>query len=256
MTSLVALLVAVVPGSLLGFALPPGRYRWAAWAASPALTLGLIAVAMAWLRPLGLPDGATAVLVAEIVLAGAAITLSRLLGRGLVEDGAEHTPLPLRARFRLPSVRPRPADVLGLAVPAVIAAGYGWLIAGRLAAPPGWDAMNHGYMSRRILDTGTTAITAACSSGSTDTVTSCEFYPLAANVAWAQATQLSGGAMSTVMTTWALLVGPVALAAGIYACVRALAGRPVVGGGAAPPPPGGGPRGEWGGGGRLTERGA
>ncbi|MEV4812557.1 DUF6541 family protein [Micromonospora avicenniae] len=236
MTSLVALLVAVVPGVLLGFALPPGRYRWAAWAASPALTLGLIAVAMAWLRPLGLPDSAAAVLVAELVLAAAAITLSRLLGRGLVEDGADRGARRWWTRFRLPSVRPRPADVVGLAVPAVIAAGYGWLIVGRLAAPPGWDAMNHGYLSRRILDTGSTAITAACSSGSTDTVTSCEFYPLAANVAWAQATQLSGGPMSTVMTTWALLVGPFALAAGIYACVRALGGRPVVAAAAATAP--------------------
>ncbi|MEV6370825.1 DUF6541 family protein [Micromonospora musae] len=235
MTSFIAFLVAVAPGALLGFALPPGRYRWVAWAASPALTLGLIAVAMAWLRPLGLPDGAMAVLVAELVLAGAAVALSRLVGRGLVED-ADDRPRSLRSRLRLPSVRPRPADIVGLAVPAVIAAGYGWLIVGRLAAPPGWDAMNHGYLSRRILDTGTTAITAACSSGSTDTVTSCEFYPLAANVAWAQATQLSGGAMSTVMTTWALLVGPFALAAGIYACVRALGGRPLVAAAAATAP--------------------
>ncbi|MFG3696693.1 DUF6541 family protein [Micromonospora sp. NPDC047620] len=247
MTTLITLVVAVVPGALLGFALPPGRYRWAAWAASPALTLGLIALAMAWLPALGLPHSATAVLVVELLVAGAAIVLSRLVTRGLVNrqssaaepaaDGADgDRGRSLASRFRLRPVLPRRADLIGVAVPAVIGMAYGWAMVGRLGATPGWDAMNHGYLTRRILDTGSVEITSACSSGSTDTVTSCEFYPLAENIAWAQATHLSGGLMSTTMTAWAIVVGPLALAAGIYACVRVLRGGPVIAAAAATAP--------------------
>jgi hypothetical protein len=227
-TTLIALIVAVVPGGLLGFVLPPGRYRWAAWAAAPALTLGLTTVAMAWLPEVGLPHSAAAVLVAELVLAAAAILVSRLAPRGLVrseDDGEERS---MASRFRLQPVLPRRADIIGVALPAVVTVGYGWLMLGRLLTPPGWDAMNHGYLTRRILDTGSATMASACSTGSTETMTSCSFYPLAADVSWAQAAQLSGGGIGSVMTAWAILVGPLALVAGVYGCVRALNGTPVV----------------------------
>ncbi|MEH0938698.1 DUF6541 family protein [Micromonospora psammae] len=226
LTYVVALVVAVAPGALLGFVLPPGRYRWAVWAAAPALTLGLTSAAMGWLPEFGLPHSALAVLIAEVVLAGAAILASRLVARGLVEqkDGDEG---PRRPRLRLPSVRPRRADVIGIAVPAIISVGYGWLMLGRFIAPPGWDAMHHGYFSRRMLETGSATMASACST-SIDSIPTCGFYPVAANVSWAQAAQLSGGHISSAMTTWSILVGPLALVAGVYACVRALGGRPVV----------------------------
>ncbi|WP_147457408.1 DUF6541 family protein [Micromonospora sp. CV4] len=247
MTTLIALLVAVVPGALLGFALPPGRYRWAAWAAAPALTLGLIALAMAWLPTLGLPDSALATLVVELLVAGAAVALSRLLSRRTAdnqrptaESGADDTDgdqrRSLASRFRVRPVLPRRADLIAIAVPSVLSVAYGWAMVGRLVATPGWDAMNHGYMARRILDTNSVDISSACSSGSTDTVTSCEFYPLAENVAWAQATHLSGGLMSTTMTAWAIVIGPLALVAGIYAAVRILRGGPVIAAAAATAP--------------------
>ncbi|GGM05349.1 MULTISPECIES: DUF6541 family protein [Micromonospora] len=270
MTVVIALLVAVVPGALLGFVLPPGRYRWVAWAAAPTLTLGLIALAMAWLPLLGLPDSAGAVLIAELVLAGAVVAAARWFGRGRPLAPAcwfgrgrpfapacwfgRGRPSALarwfgrgrpsasaevpggRSRRWLPTVRPSWADLLGVAVPATVAVGYGWLILGRLVAPPGWDLMNHGYLTRRILDSGSTVIGEVCSSGSTETIASCGFYPLAGNVAWAQATQLSGGRLSTVMATWAIVVAPVALVAGIYACVRVLGGRPAVAAAAATAP--------------------
>ncbi|MEV4200158.1 DUF6541 family protein [Micromonospora globbae] len=247
MTTIITVLVAVVPGALLGFALPPGRYRWAAWAAAPALTLGLIALAMAWLPALGLPDSAVAVLVVELLVAAAAVALSQLVARRLAgrrpsdaEPATEDQPGDASgrrtSRFRVRPVLPRRADLIGVAVPAVISVAYGWAMLGRLVATPGWDAMNHGYLTRRILDTNSVEITSACSSGSTDTVASCEFYPLAENVAWAQATHLSGGLMSTTMTTWAMVVGPLALVAGIYACVRVLRGGPVVAAAAATAP--------------------
>jgi hypothetical protein len=237
LTTLVTLVVALVPGGLLGFVLPPGRYRWAVWASSPALTLGLITVAMAWLSKIGLPDSAAAVLVAELILAGGVILVSRLVSFGLIrgaaggdEDtgaaaGGWHAVL---SGFRSRPIRPRRADVIGLAIPATVSVGYGWLMLGRLIAPPGWDAMNHGFLTRRILDAGSAAIPSACSSGSTEAVKSCAFYPLAADVSWAQATQLSGGHIGAAMTVWAIVVGPLAMVAGVYACVRALGGHPVV----------------------------
>ncbi|MGW1060309.1 DUF6541 family protein [Micromonospora rubida] len=242
MTSLVALAVAILPGALLGFVVPPGRYRWAVWATAPALTLGLTTIAMGWLPKLGLPDSASAVLVVEVLLAGAAVLVSRLFARGWpapaggretgAEDGgaapASGRRAALLARFRQRPARPGWADVLGLAVPSVLSVAYGWLLLGRLIAPPGWDAMNHGYFTRRILDTGHAVIESACSSGSTDPVVGCSFYPLATNVAWAQAAELSGGRISVAMTAWSILVGPLTLVAGVYACVRVLGGRPVV----------------------------
>lgn len=228
MTTLIALAVAIVPGALLGFALPPGRYRWAAWAAAPALTLGLTTLAMSWLPQLGLPDSALAVLVAELLLAGLAVFGSRLVTRGLVEPDEDGGRPGLRARLRLPSVRPHWADLVGVIVPALVNVAFGWLILGRFHAPPGWDAMNHGFLTRRIMDSGSVLISSACTTGATDPTISCSFYPLAANVSWAQAAELSGGRISTVMTAWSIILGPVALAAAVYAAVRALGGRPVV----------------------------
>ncbi|MFU8852698.1 DUF6541 family protein [Micromonospora sp. SL1-18] len=226
LTSVVALVVAVVPGALLGFVLPPGRYRWAVWASAPALTLGLTSVAMGWLPKLGLPDSAMSVLVVEVVLAGAAILASRLVARGLPSVGNPGE-RPRLWRFRLRSVRPRRADIIGVAVSTAINVSFGWLMLGGLIAPPGWDAMHHGYFSRRILETGSATVSSACST-SIDSIPTCGFYPAAANVSWAQAAQLSGGHISQAMTTWSILVGPLILVAGVYAAVRVLRGGPVV----------------------------
>ena len=66
-TTLVAVLLALVPGGLLGFAVPAGPARWTTWASSPVLTLGLTATGMAWLPRLGLPRSVAWVLAAELV---------------------------------------------------------------------------------------------------------------------------------------------------------------------------------------------
>ena len=239
LTTLIALVVAILPGALLGFVLPAGPYRWATWVSAPALTLGLTTVAMGWLPKIGLPHGAGAVLVAEVVLAGVAILTSQLpprmraarpggtqVGRDSDERSDEVSVRTSRIRFR--PVLPRRADLIGVSVPAVISVGYGWLLLGRLIAPPGWDAMNHGYFTRRILDTGSATIASACSTGSTESVLACSFYPLATNVSWAQAAELSGGHISTVLTAWIILIGPLSLITGVYACTRVLGGGVIV----------------------------
>jgi hypothetical protein len=81
LTVLAALVLATAPGALLALAVPAGRDRWAAWAAAPALTLGLTGIAMGWLSRLGLPDGARAVLAGEAALAAAVVLAARLRQR-------------------------------------------------------------------------------------------------------------------------------------------------------------------------------
>jgi hypothetical protein len=234
MTAAVTVVLAFLPGGLLAFAVPAGRLRWVGFAAAPALTLGLAGAAMTWLPWLRLPSGAGAVLVAELAVAAAAVLAARPGRRRAGDpDGGERRPQPSPAAWRLRVPR---SDLLGVAVPATVAILVGWVLLGRLVAPPGWDAMNHGILTRRILEAGSVAITSACSTGSTDPGVSCRFYPLAADVVWAQAVLLTGGGVGAAMTAWAIVVGPVALVAGVYAGVRVLGGGPVVAGAAAAAP--------------------
>ena len=223
LTVLAAVVLATAPGALLALALPPGRDRWAAWAGAPALTLGLTGLAMGWLPRLGLPRGAVAVLVGEVALAAAVVLAARLRQR----RRPARPPAPVRRR------RPGTLDLVCLGVPAALAVTLGVLLLGGFAAPPGWDAMNHALLTRNILQTGSTAVASACTSGYLHPVVSCDFYPLAADVSWAQAALLTGGPVSSAMAAWAVVVGPVQLVTSVYACVRVLGGRPVVAGAAA-----------------------
>ena len=243
LTVLAAIALATVPGGLLALALPPGRYRWAAWASAPALSLGLTAVAMGWLPRLGLPDGAVAVLVAELVLAAGVVLAARVPPRLLRSRRRRSDPAAVRAApaaapaavRAAPEAGTRPPllDLVCLGVPAVLAAGLGWLLLGRFAEPPGWDGMNHALLTRNILETGSTAVSSVCTSGFPHPVVSCSFYPLAADVSWAQATELTGGRLGVAMTAWAAYVVPVFLVATVYGCVRALGGPALVAGAAA-----------------------
>jgi len=232
LTVLGAIALATVPGGLLALALPPGRYRWAAWAAAPALSLGLTAVAMGWLTRLALPDGAVAVLVAELVLAAGVILAARVPPRLHRSRRRRSDPAAGRAAHGV-GTRPPALDLVCLGVPAVLAAGLGWLLLGRFAEPPGWDGMNHALLTRNILETGSTAVSSVCTSGFPHPVVSCSFYPLAADVSWAQATELTGGRLGVAMTAWAAYVVPVFLVAAVYGCVRALGAPALVAGAAA-----------------------
>jgi hypothetical protein len=271
-TYLVAVVVCLAPGGLLGFVVAPGRERWIVWAAAPILTLGLTAFGIAWLPAIGLPNSAQWVLGAEIALAALAVTGSWLVARTRSASTAaaptverasakvlatgghdEGAPAPVSAsrsattaEERVPRAeppaqvvtwrswlrdgaqRPRLADLIGVAVPAAVAVGFGRLLLGSLAEPPGWDAMNHALLTRNILDTGSTSASAVCTTGSPLPEVSCQFYPLGANVSWAQTAALSGGHISAVMTAWSVLIGPTALVIALYAAVRAFGGRPLV----------------------------
>ncbi len=245
LTAIVALVLAVTPGAILGFCLPHGRARWAGWAAAPILTLGLISLSMAWLPVVNLPSSATWVLGAEFVFAGAAAAVAQMCARR--GDSATDRPRPAsdpESAARSPDVRvatsatPRPrrrwrsrarlADVIAVTVSSVICVSFGRALVGRFPYPPGWDGMNHALLTRNIMESGSTAVTSVCTTGSTHTHVACHFYPLAADVAWAQAAVLSGGHLSIAMTAWAELIGPLALVAAIYATVRALGGSPIV----------------------------
>ncbi|TQJ51728.1 hypothetical protein FBY26_3466 [Phycicoccus sp. SLBN-51] len=239
LAAVVAVAVAWGPGAILCLAVGRGRQRWLALAAAPALTLGLVTVAMGWLPRVGMPNGVVAVLLTELAVAAGVVLVSRVAPRlypRLVSRRRTAAPVggghadalepPVRRTRLLP-------DVVGLAVPAVIATVYGWVVLGRFNAPPGWDAMNHGLLTRRILDTGSTSIPDVCSTGPVDPAVACSLYPLSANVTWAQTAHLSGARIGEVMTLWLVLVAPLALVAGVYALVRMFGVHPFVAGAAA-----------------------
>ncbi|HEX8305006.1 MAG TPA: DUF6541 family protein [Jatrophihabitans sp.] len=257
LTTLVATVLAFLPGAVLGLLVPPGRFRWAAWAAAPILTLGLTSVAMAWLPVFGLPNSVGWILAAELVLAGAAVVAARLLLRrrtrtasGSAASGSAANPTDDVPAAKPERVTARHGRSTWLRVPRwgiggwvldlvcvtgamAVCVAVGQLMVGRFRFPPGWDGMNHALLSRNIGVSSDWTMTSVCSTGSTLTQASCKFYPLAGNVLWAQAATLSDGYISTAMNAWAALITPLALVLGIYAAVRALGGPAVVAGCAA-----------------------
>jgi hypothetical protein len=228
LTTLAAIALAVVPGGLLCFVVPPGRYRWAVLAFAPILSLGLTATAMGWLHALGLPDGVDAVLVGELLLVAVALVAGLLWSRR-TSEGPPARPAREAALLR----RSRLLDLVAVGLPGLLSVGVGHVMLGGFRYPPGWDGMNHAYLTRSILDTGSTAISSVCRTGPPPNNVSCTFYPLAADVSWAQAASLTGGSVSAAMSAWSIVIGPLALVAALYVAVRLLGGGRVVAGAAA-----------------------
>lgn len=216
----VTLVVGLLPGLILGLALPAGRERWMTWAASPVLTLGLTSVGMAWLPTVGLPDSVGWVLGAELAVAVVVVVLARVVARRRAVSRPQGDPAE--------SARIQVGDVIGFAVPAAVVAGFGQLLLGRLAYPPGWDAMNHGILMGNILQSGSTQTTSVCVTGSSVPRVSCHFYPLAMDVSWAQVAALAGARPSAAMLAWTMLIGPLAMIAALYATIRVLGGTPMI----------------------------
>ncbi len=224
-TEVATVLVAVLPGAVLALCVPAGRERWAALAAAPVLSLALTTLALAWLPVLRLPDGVLDVLLAEAVVVAVAVaaTLVHRRRSGLPLLRGEEAPGP---RSRRP-LRAALAELVAVGLPTAVGVVFGRLVLGGFVATPGWDGMNHAYMTRRMLEAGHAQITTACSTGSTVPVTSCAFYPISPDVSWAQAVALTGGHVSAAMTTWAALLSPVSLVVGVYAATRLLGARRV-----------------------------
>ena len=219
-TVLVGLLVALAPGVILGFVVPPGRDRWVVWSTAPMLTMGLTAMAMGWLPVLHLPDGALVVLVVELLVAVVATLAVVVRRRGTARPGGPRS----WGRPRLPGRR----DWVALAVPGAAGLALGWVLLGRFSYPPGWDAMNHAILTRNIMESGSTAVTSACTTGSVLPEISCRFYPLAGDVAWAQTALLGNDHVGTAMTTWSAVLGPLALVVAVFAFTRVLGAAPIV----------------------------
>lgn len=218
----------LIPGGLLGFALPPGRERWVVWATAPILTLGLVAAAMVWLPAAGLPSAAQWVLTAELVLAVLIPAASWLAARWRPVAGGQPGPAAGWRHWVLGTgPRPSRADLIGAAIPVAVAVTFGRLFLGSLSKLPGWDAMDYAVLTRNIIQAGSTAIPAVCTTGHPLPKVACHFYPLAGDVSWAQVAVLTGGHISTAMLAWSVLIGPAALTMAVYAAVRVLGGGPL-----------------------------
>jgi len=148
LASLALLLLAYVPGAALAWAAtaPGSRARYALLGVSPALTLGVVGAAFGWSGALGLDWSALTILLIEVVVAVAAMA-ARVLRLRTV---ARLDPVRLVATHW---ARRRP-DLLALAGAEGIVLGIGTWLLGRLAVPPGWDAMNHGFLARMVMDRG------------------------------------------------------------------------------------------------------
>jgi hypothetical protein len=222
LTVVVTLLVALGPGVGIGYAVPAGPARWAVWASAPVLTMGLASIGLAWLNALGLPSGAWAVLGVEILVVLVAVGVGQRVDRQS-DGGDEHRSL--RELWRV-----RWIDLVALAVPGALFLAVAEAMLGGFRYPPGWDGENHGYLTRAILDTGSTDVARVCTDGTSGSPASCHFYPLAMDVAWAQTVAISHGLVSTSMLTWAIVIAPLGLLVALYAAVRMLGGSAIVAG--------------------------
>jgi hypothetical protein len=220
-TALVAVVLALVPGGLLAFAVSPGRTRWVVWSVAPVLSLGLTAIAMSWLPAVGLPRNVGAVLAVELVIAITVVAISITVGRRRGADSAAQW-------WNAAAGRPGRADAIAVGIPATICAAFGVTFFRSFRQPPGWDAMYHGMLARTILEKGTTVASSVCTTGSTQPAEACHFYPLAADVQWAQVASLSGGRIGAAMLAWEAVIGPVAFVVAVFVLARLLGARTVV----------------------------
>lgn len=213
--SVALLVLAFGPGAALAWAAtaPASRARYALLSASPALTLGLIASALGWSGALDLGWSALTILVLELALAALAV-IARLV---------RHRPV---TRLTWPHVASgwarRRRDLGALAGAQAIVLGIGVWLLGRLTAAPGWDAMNHGFMARMLMDHGAVAPGELCATGSTHTAPACEFYPLAPHVLWVQTAELTGQPLSRGLLATAMVLGPSIAVLGVFVIARYL----------------------------------
>ncbi|WP_270886431.1 DUF6541 family protein [Pedococcus sp. 5OH_020] len=223
--SLVLLVLAFGPGGIVALAATPrhSRLRRVAVAASPSVTYGLVGGAVGWSTLLGRTWPPLGVLTAEVGLAALAVSARVIAGAAGRAPGAAVRSLTIGNRLRA-----HRRDIIALAASVTATLTVSWLVLGRLGSPPGWDSMNHAFMARRIIDTGSASPSDVCVTGSVLPAPACTFYPLAPHVVWAQAVELTGLRLSTVMLATTMVIMPVTGAIGVFAIVRICRGGSVL----------------------------
>ncbi len=223
--SLALLVLAFAPGAVLALAATPAhsRLRRVAVAASPSVTYGMVGATVGWSTLFGRTWPPLGILAFEVVVAALAL-LARLVAARLGRSPGPGGP----ATGAAGRLRAHRRDVLALSASLVATLTVAWLVLGRLAAPPGWDAMNHAFMARRVIDTGSAMTSDVCVTGSVQPAAACAFYPLAPHVVWAQAVELTGLRLSTVMLATTMVVMPLTAAVGVFAVVRICRGGSVL----------------------------
>jgi hypothetical protein len=226
LVSIAAVMVlALAPGAVLAVAATPAhsRLRRVALAASPSVTYGVVGAAVGWSTLLGRSWPPLGILGVEAALIVAACLLRLLAGRLGVAPGAQIKVLGLRDRLRA-----HRNDIAALGASVAVTMLVGWLALGGLGSPPGWDSMNHAFMARRVIDVGSALPGDVCVTGSVAPADACAFYPLAPHVVWAQAVELTGHRLSTVMLATTMVVMPVIATVGVFAVVRVCGGGSVL----------------------------
>ena len=225
-----ALVLAFGPGAVLAVAATPAhsRLRRIAVAASPSVTYGLLGGAVGWSTVFGRTWPPLAILAFEIGAVAVAVGTRVLASRAGRAPGSAVLGLDLFDRLRA-----HRADVLALGSAVLATATVAYLVLGRMGSPPGWDSMNHAFMTRRVIDVGSALSSDVCVTGDVLPSRACDFYPLAPHVLWAQVVELTGQRVSVVMLATTLVVMPVTAVIGVFAIVRACGGRSMAAGAAA-----------------------
>ncbi|MFN3003238.1 DUF6541 family protein [Mycolicibacterium wolinskyi] len=185
---LIALLLLVIPGALIaragGLTLPT------ALAVGPALTYGLVALAIVPFGALGVPWNSWSALFAAIVLSGMAACAHRLFARYRNRDAEA------LAASRGPALVVAAGVALGaLLIFAAAAAG----IAHWQSIPSNWDSVWHANTVRFILDTGQASPTHMGELRNVETHEAL-YYPSAFHALAAIFSQLTGAAPTTAYT--------------------------------------------------------
>jgi len=186
--ALPALLLLIAPGTLVATA---SRLPWPiAIAVAPALTYGVVGLAIVPLGALGWPWNAWTALFALAIVTAIAIGLRALLSRYRDRDAEQ------RAVSTWPAVAVAAGIALGVALIgyAAIAGIPHWQ-----SVPSTWDAVWHANEIRYILDTGQASPTHMGELRNVETHAPL-YYPSAFHALAAVLSQLTGGAPTTVYT--------------------------------------------------------
>ena len=185
---LIALLLLVIPGAIVARV---GRLTWpAAVAVGPALTFGVVALAIVPLGALGVPWNAWTALFAVALVTGVALCLRVVLARYRDVDAES------RAVSRGPAVVVAAGVVLGALLMGLTALNG---LPHWQSIPSNWDAVWHANTIRFILDTGEASPTHMGALRNIETQEAL-YYPSTFHALATVLSQLTGAAPTTAYT--------------------------------------------------------